>query len=55
MTPPSSPNRGDVPRGSPQHVFGFHADGDDDFAASGGFVLHRDDGRLIENDAALAT
>jgi hypothetical protein len=41
-------------RGSTQHIFGFHADSDDDFAASGGFVLHCDDRWLVENNAALA-
>ncbi len=48
------PNRRDVAGGAPQHVFGFDPDRDDDLAASGRFVLHRDDRRFVENDAALA-
>jgi len=35
-------------------MFCFHTDRDDDFAASSGFVLHRDHRRLVENDAAFA-
>ena len=47
-------HRGDVARGAAQHVLGFHADRDDDLAAARRFVLHCDDRRLVEHDAALA-
>jgi hypothetical protein len=47
-------HRGDVPGRPAQHVLRFDPDGDDDLAAAGGFVLHCDDGRLVEHDAPLA-
>ncbi len=40
--------------GAAQHVLGFDPDGDDDFAASRGFILHCDHGGLVQNDASLA-
>ena len=38
----------------PNMFFGFDADRDDDLAAARGLVLHCDDRRLVEHDAALA-
>jgi hypothetical protein len=44
----------DVPRRAPQHVFRFDAHRHDDLAATGRFVLDRDHGGFVQNDAALA-
>src|SRR5260370_21010158 len=47
-------NGRDVPGRAPQHALGLRPDGDDDLAAaSSGFVLHCDDGRLIEHNALV--